>query len=379
MNIQQLLDSTSVNSTAILTGEITVSNGTTFWVPRPMSIVFADDAVIKYEGIPVNHLFDVSKLSGGRVEFINPRIHAQPSLGPSAGQGGVGAAIGWVLAKTPNTQLIVDGAKITGCWNAAVMRSGGGLVEIKRSSLEGWSAPIKVFESHKFGSGHRCIIIDCSLKPDSGGGTPDSIGMYIHPHISTTITNVIGEGFGRWVVYANGTMDGAGRWDLFNVQALNCSLIQSADGAGLTTLIRCRESGPQRNGGTQINGSVLSVESTWNGVNGLNLTPSTGRLTMIRDTFKRSAGFVIVAGRSVMANISLQKCNIELGPTDGRVALVSNTANSSVRLELIECEFNIAPTHTKLSELVKVCQGMLHTVGKVPGVNVVAPATWESD
>lgn len=376
MSLQQLLDSTPANGLAIVSGVHELKPGESFKVRRPMTIRWEPGAVVRLVGgFPTTHGFDCSAVTAGRIEFVSPVIDAPASAGPLAGQGGVGAAIGWVIAKTPDTQLVVDNAHITGAWNAAVMRSGGGLVDIRRSTLEAWSAPIKVFESHKFGSGHRCVVTDCVLRPETGGGTFDSIGVYIHPHISTTMVNVTGERFGRWVVYANGTMDGDGRWDLTNVRAVDCSLIQSADGAGLTTLLRCSEAGTQRNGGSLINGSVLSVESTWDGSNGLNLTPATNRLTLVNDTLTRNSGFAVVAGRAVKANVLMSGCKVNISGS-GRIVLVNGTADPSISVAMAGCTLNIDPNCKWRNEVIKIYQGTFTADGDTPGVVVVEPAKW---
>lgn len=356
-DVQALLDATPAGGTVRLpVGELRVPQGTRWVVPRPMTVE-GHGCTVVVEGQTVANLFDAAPLTGGVLAFRGLTVTAPAAVGTT-----VDSVISWQRSKTPGGRLIVEDSTILGAWNAAVTRSGGGAVEIRRCTLEGWSAPIKCFESHQHGSGHTLTVEDSTLMVASSSSASDSIGAYVHPHIETCLRRVTGKGFGRWVVYANGSMPGASRWTLDEVTADNCSLVQAPGGQAELLMRGCREIGTQRNGGSLIRGRVISVGSEWAGQNGHSLPPGIHDLTYIGDTFTRSAGYALVAGRGVGGSIRVVDSAVCLSGT-GRFLLTTADADPDLDVSAIRSTIGAASGHTKLAQVTVLRQGELHLIG----------------
>jgi hypothetical protein len=367
MTVQALLDATPAGGVARLpAGEIRVPSATSWRVPRPMTLDGAGSTIV-VEGATAGHLFDASDLRGGTLAVRNVTVAAPDAEGTS-----VHSAVIWSRSKTPDSLLVVEDCSIRGAWNAAVQRSGGGHVTMRRSTLEAWSAPIKVFESHNHGSGHTLTVEDCRLLAAPSNAV-DSIGAYIHPHIATTFRRTSAVGFGRWAVYANGTPAGAGVWLLEDVTAVDCSLVQAPGSSSTLVLDGCREVGAARNGGTLLRGRVRSTRCEWSGRNGYGLLPGVADIAHVGDVFCRTRGYVTGAGRGVAGRVRVVDSVVRLSG-DGRLVLITADADPGVDVALVRCDVTVAEDHQRPHQISVVRAGTLTVAGTtIPAPDVTAP------
>lgn len=344
--------------------------GSTVYISRPV-VIEAAGATIEVVGDQVGRwgMFSAPDLAGGRLAFRGLTIVGPPTTGWTAGR--LGAAIDWVRAKTPTGDMRIENVTITGGWDAAVTRSGGGTVTVSNSHLEGWEAALKVFESHNNGGG-QVTVCDSDLVTPAGGASTGSIGMYVHPHISCSISRVQMAGWHRYGLYLNGSMSGDGvAHQMFKVTADGCSLIQAGSGDTSITLTGCAEKGAPKNGGSLLRGRVASCGTTWSGSGSWALENSAAdhHLTFVGDTIVRPEGWWGMVGRRSTGRISMVDCRAELGER-GRGLLVIPDPDQRWQTLVADLVTDV-PSTRQAPPTMSIGRGALHVVGRLPPGSVV--------
>lgn len=331
--IQQLINATPLNGVCVLpAGTITVPAGTTYTVPRSMTIN-GSGLVITVEGTvpPTVPLFALSGLPDGSEVTIRDLTITGPDtttwsqfLNPNI------AAIDWTLARTWNSVLTLDHISVSGGYAYAVQRAGGGLFRILNCALSGYVGGFSFFESH---GGWGDLIVRDSLLCAPALSKYDSIGAYIHPHLHVTWERVAGSDWNRYLCYLNGTPQSAGHHDFLEVTATNCSLIQTGS-SSVTTLVRCIEQGTIHNGGSFFKGPVTSVGSRWasNGMIGFLNNNSVDR-HFVRDTYA-GTGTWMAGGNQTNGTVTLDGCTLQMA---GAATGVRINSNSTIAATLRSC------------------------------------------
>lgn len=333
MTLQALIDDTPADSVLDLRGQtFEVAPQTLLSVPRSMTVL-GGTIVVPGGDVPTRPLLDLSGLlNGARVELRDTTITGPDTTGWDPNLDVPHGAINWVKRRTWDSTLILDGVTITGGYGGAVIRDGGGRVDITNSHLEGWVYGLAFFEGH---GGHGALTMhDTTLEAPAGGSKVSSVGTYIHPHLDARFDSVDAERWNRFAVYFQGNPQGRGNHDLTDVSTVDCALIQTGTGC-FTTLTRCSETGDPGNGGSIFEGDVLSVGSVWGSSKPIGLLKN-------MDVTRRFVGDVfcgpsywVSCGADTKGRVEFIDCTLNLG---SRSSAVQITNRSTVAARLVSCD-----------------------------------------
>lgn len=331
--IQDLLNATPLGGVCDLTGQsFTVPHGTTITVPRSMSIV-GGTITVPGNTIPTAPLFELSGLVGPtahRVEFRGVTINGPDSTGWPSTTNNSHGAINWSIYRTWDSTLIIDGCTITGGYGGAVIRNGGGRLDITNSHLEGWVYAVAFFEGH---GGHGTLLVRDTTFQAPVNSKYDSIGAYVHPHLHVTMERVEANDWNRFALYLNGNPQSAGHHDLIDVTANNCSLIQTGS-SSTTTLVRCAELGTVSNGGSFFKGPVLSIESLWGSTGTIGFLPGVAHARrFVGDVFS-GANYWVACGANTIGSVTFTNCTLNLGY---RPSALQVTNRSTIAARFVTC------------------------------------------
>lgn len=339
----------------LVTKSITIrGNGTVFNLPVTGT---PGDSFLKADSLPSGSYFEVSDLT-----INGPSTEGWSNTFDLSAR----SAISYQLYRTWGSRMVVRNVTTTGGYSYGVSRAGGGKLEIKDCNLSGWVGALAFFESH--GGWGDLVMRDCELHAPANSKY-SSIGMYVHPHLHVLMERVNGSGWGRYLLYLNGSPQSAGHHDLIEVTAHNCALIQAGSGSE-TTLVRCTETGTPKNGGSYFKGKVLSVGSRWAGTGMIGfLTGNNVERRFVNDTFA-TASYVMAAAANVVGSITIIGCHFEFGP---KTCAASLTASSNVALTIVSPTFTIATTTRWCANVENGSLRLVNIPSGFPAPRVVAP------
>lgn len=295
-------------------------------VPHSMRIVGRGTTLaVDGDAPPTEHLIDAGGLPDGSwLEVDGLRIDGPDTTGWAPSTHVPRAAIAWNWYRTWGSRLALRDVTVTGGYGHGVLRGGGGVLEVHDCDLSGWIAALAFFEDH---DGWGALTLHDTVLRAPAWSKASSVGAYLHPHLAVDARRVTGIGWNRFAVYLNGGMAGRGTHHLEDVEAVDCSLVQTGVESA-TTLVRCAERGTPTNGGSLLRGTVESSGSRWEG---------SGVIGFIGDydAARRFTGDVIRPGRVWLAASSQVGGTVEVDGCDvhltGRSTLLQLTPGCRTR------------------------------------------------
>jgi hypothetical protein len=295
-------------------------------------------STIKVAGsaIPTSSLFDANTLPDGSLFAVkNLRIEGPTTSAWDVASHNEFGAISYQLARTWNSTMRVHNVSVTGGYGSAVLRAGGGRLEVTDSDLGGWVHAIAFFESH--GGVGSMLLADTDMTAPSNS-KQSSVGLYIHPHLLLDAQQVRATGWNRFAFYFNGTPPSGGTHVLVDVAAHDSALIQT--GSGATTVLRgCSETGTVDNGGSFIKGELVAEDCTWSSNGLIGFLPGidvTRRFT--RNNITYGAGTWLAMGAATTGTVVIEDSTFTIGPAAVGVKL---TAQSSTNVTVTNTTFNV--------------------------------------
>lgn len=160
--------------------------------------------------------------------------------------------------------MIVDDLTVTGLFNEPISRSGGGRLIVTDCDLSGYEKVLGFFANHGEPPG-EVIVADSTLR--AGTVTkPSSIGMYVHPHMHTTVSRCHFEGWSRYGVYWNGSpVAEHPTQTITDSTFVDCDLMQSGSGSR-PIVTRCTATSTKAGPGSTIRGSADLIDCTFTGL-----------------------------------------------------------------------------------------------------------------
>jgi hypothetical protein len=366
VRLQQLLDA-AVDVCKFPGGVIDLPEHTRLVIPRSMRID-GNNTTLRISGsaVPANALLDADALpDGSRLEIRDLKIIGPDTTSWDPNTESNKGAISYQLYKTWLSTLIVQNVTTSGGYGSGVIRAGGGQFEVKNCTLSGWVDGVAFFESH---GGYGTLLLRDTNLPAPANSKYSSIGVYIHAHLHLNAARVTGSNWNRFVIYLNGTPQSAGNHDLIEVTATNCALIQTGS-SSVTTLLRCKESGTVRNGGSYFKGPVTSVGSLWESTGMIAfLNNNAVERRFVGDTVQTKSTW-LAAGNQTNGTVNALGCTFNL---TGRAAAVKIVSTSTVTATLTACQF---PVTTSTSAPLRAEGGIIRLVATPtpPNSSAVAP------
>ena len=223
--VQALIDACPTGGTVTLPEQVHLdATSGPLIVPRSMTIQGPSTVTVTPPAVPVSTVVDVTAPNGSTVAFRGFTVEGPTD--PAIDR----ALLRWWLPRSQDATMIVDDVTVTGLFNEPISRSGGGRLIVTDCDLSGYEKILGFFSNHGEEPG-ELIVSNCTL---STGLTtkPSSVGLYVHPHMHTTVTRCHFEGWSRYGVYWNGSPVPD---DPLHVIAectfTDCDLMQSASGA----------------------------------------------------------------------------------------------------------------------------------------------------
>lgn len=338
--IQTLLN-TAGPTCVIPPGTYNVPERTTLTVPFGVERIIGDGAVVRVVDAngnqstltPTMPLFDCGLRPNSRLEVRGLTIHGPNATGWAQDADVPHAAINWTLYRTWDSTLIIDGVTITGGYGYGVQRAGGGRFEIHNSTLGGWVGGVSFFESH---GGYGSMLVRNTTLAPTTANKYDSIGAYVHPHLDLTWDNVTATSWKRYACYLNGSPQSAGNHTLIDVNATDCSLIQTGS-ASETVLVRCVEQGTPQNGGSFFKGPVRSTGTRWASTIGMIgfMSGNAPDRRFIGDTIATGKTW-FAAGSGTAGRVLLNDCTVELS---ARTQVAKLTSQSQVAVKVVSSTY----------------------------------------
>lgn len=283
---------------------------------------------------------------------------------------GTSAVYRWELARRLNTRMRVRGGVITGSYGTAIRKAGGGRLDVEDMYMEAWVNPVAFFESHGgTAPGERRFTLRDSHLAAPTRSKYSSIGAYVHPHIQTSISRVLFQGWNRYALYMNGSMDGTGYHDMNDVVADGCALVQS-NGSALMSLQRCLETGTVNNGGSQFRGPVQANNCVWETSNGMiGFLSNTAVKREFVNNVINTGGTWLACGNNVLGEIEVVGSTFDLSRNGSNYKTVPL---SKVQNKFVSCKFQGTSTD---NFVVNIEGGSLRLVDTVlpPNSRALAP------
>lgn len=372
--VQTLIDNTPINGVCNLPGGVVECPDFVSGLNITKSITISGNNTVfnlPVTGIPTRSFIKADTLpNGSYFEVKDLTINGPDTTGwASTFDLQTISAVSYQLYRTWDSKMICKNLTITGGFSYAISRAGGGKFEVKDCDLGGWVGALSFFESH---GGWGDMILRDTVMRSIPNQKYSSIGMYIHPHLHLNAERVTAYGWKRYAIYLNGTPQSAGHHDLIEVEAHDCSLIQTGS-SSITTLVRCLETGTISNGGSYFKGPVLSVESTWETTNGMIgfLNNNDVKRTFVKDKIRPTARFAAF-GNGTIGKLELIACDVQLNGTSS-LASIASTSTANIELNTVSITGNTTRNPLIIEGgTLKVINGQLPANCKItlPGVLV---------
>lgn len=183
IELQTLINNTPLGATLYLpAGEHVIDAGLVagaiIRVPRSISIIGNNTALRFINVAPATQAFKIDAPDKSVVEFRDLTIHGPETA--IEGQNDSMSCIHWALYKTPLASLHVSRVKVTGFFESAVQRAGGGFLTITDCDFHAWEGTVKFFASH----GESGKLYLGYNKLSGLGSKYTSIGAYVHNNLS---------------------------------------------------------------------------------------------------------------------------------------------------------------------------------------------------
>lgn len=340
-DLQALIDATPTGGTVALPEVVHIdATAGPLVVPRSMTITGPSTITVTPPTAKATTVVEVTAPNGSVVAFRGFTV-----VGPDTPAVDV-TLLRWWLPRSQDSTMIVDGVTVTGQFNEPISRSGGGRLIVTDCDLSGWEKVLGFFSNHGEEPG-ELIVSDCTLTTDAATTKPSSVGLYVHPHMHTTVTRCHFEGWSRYGVYWNGSPVPD---DPLHVIAgctfTDCDLMQSASGARPVvsdcTVSRSVPGGP----GATIRGSADLIRCQFSGFTSLNFAGyQPGAQARMIDCVFTPSGYAIGFDGDANSRYTMTGCQAILHP-GGRLFTTAKTARCVIDLgDLIVCQD--APTDSQ--------------------------------
>ena len=338
--VQALIDATPTGGTGALPEVVHIdATAGPLVVPRSMTITGPSTITVTPPTAKATTVVEVTAPNGSVVAFRGFTV-----VGPDTPAVDV-TLLRWWLPRSQDSTMIVDGVTVTGQFNEPISRSGGGRLIVTDCDLSGWEKVLGFFSSHGEPPG-ELIVSDCTLATEATT-KPSSVGIYVHPHMHTTVTRCHFEGWSRYGVYWNGSPVPD---DPLHVIAgctfTDCDLMQSASGARPVVsdcvVSRSVPDGP----GATIRGSADLIRCQFSGFTSLNFAGyQPGAQARMIDCVFTPSGYAIGFDGDANSRYTMTGCRAILHP-GGRLFTTAKTARCVIDLgDLIVCQD--APTDSQ--------------------------------
>ena len=301
-------------------------------VDRSMTIQGPSTVTVTPPATRVSTVVEVTAPNGSTVAFRGFDV-----VGPETPAIDV-ALLRWWLPRSQDATMIVDGLTVSGLFNEVVSRSGGGRCIVTDCDLSGYEKTIAFFSNHGEPPGE--LIVSDSVLRTGTTTKPSSIGIYVHPHMHTTVTRCHFEGWSRYGVYWNGSpVAQSPTQTITDSTFVDCDLMQSPSGAR-PVVTRCTVSRSVPDGpGATIRGSADLIDCEFSGYTSLNFAGYQPRAQarMIGCTFTPS-GYAIGFDGDDQSRYTMRGCRAVLHP-GGRLFTTAQKARCVINLgDTIVCQ-----------------------------------------
>lgn len=341
-DVQTLIDACPTGGTVTLPSEVHLdATSGPFVVPRSMTIQGPSTITVTLPTSPASTVVEVTAPNGSTVAFRGFTVDGPTGPPPAEDV----TVLRWWLPRSQDSTMIVDDVTITGLIPNPVSRSGGGRLIVTDCDLSAWEEAIAFFANHGEPPGE--LIVSDSVLRTGTTTKPSSIGIYVHPHMHTTVTRCHFEGWSRYGVYWNGSPVPD---DPLHVIAgctfTDCDLMQSASGARPVVsdcvVSRSVPDGP----GATIRGSADLIRCQFSGFTSLNFAGyQPGAQARMIDCVFTPSGYAIGFDGDANSRYTMTGCRAILHP-GGRLFTTAKTARCVIDLgDLIVCQD--APTDSQ--------------------------------